>query len=309
MSIATVTLNPAIDETVTLDKLTAGTVHRARTASLNAGGKGINVASCLADWGAPVTVTGVLGADNANIFEVLFQSKAIEDRFVRVPGRTRNNIKIVDSQVTTDINLPGLTIPADLMARVETIISGFRGIVVLSGSLPEDCPADFYARLTTRLVQAGSKVVVDTSGEPLAKVLSAPVLPFCIKPNLKELAEWAGKSLDNPEAVVEEVKKLRRRGVGLVVVSMGESGALFASQEGAVIAKLPATGVTSTVGAGDAMVAGIVAALDERASLERIARLSTAFAVAKLGFSGAHLPKKAEIEKLASEVLVIDVKK
>ena len=107
MRIATVTFNPAIDQTITLDRLIPGEVHRARSVRQDAGGKGVNVASCLADWGASVSVFGLLGQDNATLFETLFEQKAIDDRFVRVGGDTRVNMKIVDDTDTTDINMSG----------------------------------------------------------------------------------------------------------------------------------------------------------------------------------------------------------
>ncbi|WP_236849616.1 PfkB family carbohydrate kinase, partial [Chromobacterium subtsugae] len=106
----TITLNPALDQTVTLDELLPGGVNLARAAQLNAGGKGINVASCLADWGLPATVHGLLGRDNSGAFEQLFAAKRIHDRMLRLPGDSRVNIKLADLQSgrTTDINLPGL---------------------------------------------------------------------------------------------------------------------------------------------------------------------------------------------------------
>ena len=106
----TLTLNPAIDVTVTLEALRPGQVNPALRQERHAAGKGINVASCLADWGAAVTATGLLGADNESIFRALFAEKRIADRCTRIPGETRTNIKLLDrsSGETTDINLPGL---------------------------------------------------------------------------------------------------------------------------------------------------------------------------------------------------------
>src|SRR5438477_11391870 len=108
MKIATVTLNPAIDQTVRADGFRPNMVNRAQAMQFDAGGKGVNVASFLADAGYEVTVTGLLGQDNADIFEQLFADKRIDDRFVRIPGRTRIGVKIVDEagQQTTDINKP-----------------------------------------------------------------------------------------------------------------------------------------------------------------------------------------------------------
>jgi len=110
MNIATITLNPAIDQTVFVDHFQLNTVNRARAMQRDAGGKGVNVASFLADYGLNVTATGLLGAENPHTFERHFATKGITDRFIRVPGATRIGIKIVDeaNQQTTDINLPGL---------------------------------------------------------------------------------------------------------------------------------------------------------------------------------------------------------
>ena len=115
----TITLNPAIDQTVRLARLQPGHVHRARSSRDDAGGKGINVAACLADWGVPTTALGVLGDGNDGVFRTLFSARGIADGCVRVPGRTRTNIKLVEegSSETTDINLPGLPLgSADLDA-------------------------------------------------------------------------------------------------------------------------------------------------------------------------------------------------
>ena len=114
LPILTITPHPAIDETVSLPSLRPGAVNVATQARRNAGGKGINVASCLADWGAPVVALGLLGQDNAAAFEALFARKGIADACQRVPGSTRTNIKIVaaDTGDTTDINLPGPAVPA-----------------------------------------------------------------------------------------------------------------------------------------------------------------------------------------------------
>ena len=110
--VVTVTLNPAIDLTVTVDRFVVGSVQRASAAVSTCGGKGINVAGCLADWGVPVVATGILGRANDDGFAEFFAAKGIGDRFVRTAGETRTNIKIANlfNGETTDINLPGLAI-------------------------------------------------------------------------------------------------------------------------------------------------------------------------------------------------------
>ncbi|MEG3083021.1 1-phosphofructokinase [Sphingomonas sp. PB2P12] len=305
MPVVTVTLNPAIDQTIHVDRLTHGQVHRGHDVRFDAGGKGINVASCLADFGVPVIATGLLGQDNAVPFETLFAAKDIVDRCVRVPGATRTNLKIVDSVDTTDVNLPGLVATEaalDAVAtRLDTAATTAR-LIVLAGSLPTGCSTDHYATLLTRLGDA--RVVLDASGAALQAALAGPVLPFCVKPNRHELAEWAGHAVDDLASVVAQACQLHAAGIALVVVSLGEQGAVFHGSEGTLIARLAADVVTSTVGAGDSMVAGIASALHDGADLETIARRATAFAVAKLGRAGPNLPDRETVRALNDAVSI-----
>jgi 1-phosphofructokinase len=305
MRVLTVTFNPAIDQTVTLDRLTPGEVHRARSSRQDAGGKGVNVASCLTDWKVAVSAFGLLGTDNAAPFKTLFAAKAIDDRFVRSAGATRTNLKLVDAAGTTDINMDGATADsADIDAVVAAVEAeaGPDCLVVLSGSLPPGCPADIYARLIDIVGANGAMTLLDTSGEPLRLALAGGRLPDIVKPNRHELAEWRGTPVDSLAEVQSAAADLHRRGVRLVIVSMGEQGALFLSDEGVLLGRLHATEVASTVGAGDAMVAGIAAALAEGLDLEGIARLSSAFAVGKLSRRGPHLPARDVVRALAGEV-------
>ena len=154
MKIATVTLNPAIDQTVRVNNFRTNTVNRGQAMQFNAGGKGVNVASFLADTGHTVAVTGFLGQDNVEIFERFFVRKGIEDHFVRIPGETRTGVKIVDeaNQHTTDINMPGLT---PLPEAVEALFGQIEQLAascdwfVLAGALPPGVPTTLYATIIT----------------------------------------------------------------------------------------------------------------------------------------------------------------
>jgi 1-phosphofructokinase len=307
--IVTVTLNPAIDLTVALAGLTPGQVHRAQAAETNAGGKGVNVAGCVADWGAAVTATGVLGAGNDAAFVRLFADKGIVDRFVRAEGDTRTNIKIADTATgeTTDVNMPGLKVDAATLAAVDAVLDAEVGpdtLAVLSGSLPAGAPETAWAAMIARLDRRGARVLLDTSGAPLARALAAPAgeLPFAIKPNRLELEAWAGVALPDAAALVATARRLIGRGVALVAVSLGEDGAVFVTADEALVARLPPIRTLSTVGAGDAMVAGLATGLADNLPLADLARRAVAFATAKLGRIGSHLPPRPEVERLAGAV-------
>ena len=304
-TIVTVTLNPALDQTVLLDSLQPGAVNRANSVRLDAGGKGINVASCLADWGLPTIATGLLGRDNTSEFESLFARKRIDDRFVRIAGQTRTNIKIVaaDSGDTTDINLPGAQADAESFAQVQAALGQLcepGGISVLAGSLPAGIDTAAYAALLRQAAACGMRSLLDTSGAPLTAALRSEAVPYAIKPNRHELESWCGRKLDTPARLLAAARELQGLGIVLVVISMGAEGALFVDGDAqALIARPPVIETQSTVGAGDAMVAGIAAAMIERRDLESLARLATAFATAKLGLAGPNLPAREQVLALA----------
>lgn len=305
MSMITVTLNPAIDQTITVDDLQVGAVHRAKSVHYTAGGKGIMVASCLADWhDEPIIVTGLLGADNAVLFKSAFQQKNIQDKFIQVSGTNRTNIKIVDQHETTDINLPGISATESSFQELLQCLENPYDLAVLSGSLPLNCGNDAYVKMLEVLQKNNTKTIVDASGTALMTTLRSEVRPYCIKPNLTELSDYVGHSLESLPEIIVEAKKLIASGIPLVVISMGSKGALFMQSHSVLQASLIAPKILTTVGAGDAMVAGIATALMENADLERIARLATAFSVAKLGFIGPDLPEKSLIEALAEQVII-----
>ena len=169
MKIATVTLNPAIDQTVRVDNFRSNRVNRAQEIRFDASGKGVNVASFLADYGYDIAVTGYLGQANVDIFEQFFASKGIDDCFVRIPGNTRINVKVVDevNQQTTDINMPGQAPPQEAMnTLLETIeqLANSCEWFVLSGSLPPHVPTTIYATIIAQLKRQKKRIILDTSG-------------------------------------------------------------------------------------------------------------------------------------------------
>lgn len=310
----TVTLNPAIDQLVTLDALRPGQVQRALASVQLPGGKGINVAAGLAGLGVATAALGVLGSDNAGMFEALFAQRGIADACLRVPGQTRTNIKLVadGGRQTTDINLPGLRLgPAQLDAVAERLAACLRpGLaVVLSGSLPAGLPADSWARLQAQAVAAGADVLLDTSEAPLAAALAAPqaAMPWAVKPNRHELHAATGLPTDGLDALLAAARGLLAKGLGLAVVSMGEEGALFACAQGAVLARPSQRALGSSVGAGDAMVAGIVAARLRGLGLADTARLATASALAWLQAAPARQLDAGHVQALAAATLVQEI--
>ena len=305
----TVTLNPAIDQTVTIANFTAGAVNRVEAIRSNSGGKGVNVASNLADAGQRVAVSGFLGQENDAAFTGLFARKMIADHFIRVAGQTRVGIKVVDPVLgqTTDINFPGTGVSnSELETLARTLATLEARCFVLAGSLPPGTDPGIYRQLTTALRYQERRVVLDASGEALRLALDAR--PHLIKPNLHELEELVGQSLSRVEDVVDAARQLVGRGIEQVTISMGRDGACFVTAQEAVIARPPDVEVRSTVGAGDAMVAGLVAAHARKLPLAESARLATAFSVHALTRTSRTPDFHTSIEALLPQIQIQSLK-
>lgn len=307
--VVTVTLNPAIDRTVTIPRFAAGVVNRAEQVADRPGGKGVNVAAALAGYGLPVAAAGFLGRDNAAVFEASFARLGIADHFVRVPGETRIGIKIVDPSAgeTTDINFPGLRPSgpelATLLRELDRLAAGGAEWFVLAGSLPPGVSSGFYRDLISVVRGHGCRIALDTSGEPLREAMTAS--PDLLKPNVHELAELVGAELDSEDAVIAAARTLVADGVKLVTVSCGAQGAYFVTAEDVIVAQPPPITVGSTVGAGDAMVAGLVAAQLRGLALDSCARLATAFSLCALTRSNAEPGTRADVEPFLTRVHIL----
>lgn len=224
--ILTLTLNPALDLTVQLPRLEPGQVNRSDEMHTHAAGKGVNVAQVLSDLGHQLTVSGFLGEDNLQAFETLFARRGFLDAFIRVPGETRSNIKLAESDGRiTDINGPGPQVSdaaqQALLDRLDRIAPGHDAVVV-AGSLPRGVSPQWLQALIARLKNLGLKVALDTSGEALRAGLAAG--PWLIKPNTEELADALGCEVVSVAAQAEAVNRLHAQGIEHVVISHGADG-------------------------------------------------------------------------------------
>ena len=316
----TITLNPAIDHTVRVESLVPGHVHRALGQQVEAGGKGVGVAAVLAALGVPVTATGWLGADNDAVFADAFAARGIGDAMLRLPGATRTNIKIADATRgdSTDINLPGLALPPDALARAEAGLLGALAERVrrgdwceLAGSLPPGADAGVWERIARAVHAQGAHVAIDTGGAVLLQLLQdladparGAVVPVAfIKPNQAELEELAGRALPTRADVAAAARGLcHDHGVRQLAVSLGGQGAVIATANGCWHAAAPSVPVATTVGAGDALVAGTLAALSQGQAMPGAATFGMACAAARIQRIAPGLPPRAEVDALAAAI-------
>jgi 1-phosphofructokinase len=260
--IVTLTANPSVDRTIEVDELRPGTVIRARASRVDAGGKGVNVARALAAHGHKAKAVLPSGGAEGTQLEALLAGSGLDLLTVRIAGSIRANVTVVAADgTTTKLNEPGPVLSRDELETLAATLSEaavLAGWVVLSGSLSPGAPADWYAGLIRRLRGSGPRVAIDSSGPPLAEAIAAR--PDLVKPNREELAELTGRPIDTIAEVVGAAGLLTARGVGAVLTSLGPAGAVLVGGNVAWHATAAATEPRSTVGAGDAMLAGYLAA-------------------------------------------------
>lgn len=280
--ILTLTLNPAVDKTYTTGSLMLGQVNRMRTVINIAGGKGINVAKILRQYGYPVMSMGFLGGYTGKFIEGCLREINVESYFTEVKGETRSSINIIaEDGFVTEILEPGPTISTE---ELEELITDFKNkikkadLVILSGSVAKGIPADIYNRLIRIAKEGGKRCILDASGEALLHGIEA--VPYMIKPNQKELEYLVGHKLRDIGEIVQAAEKLRTLGIEHVLVSMGKKGLLSVTEKQVLFAKPPSVKAVNTVGCGDSVVASFAMSLmkdeDEFTAVKRAAAISTA---------------------------------
>ncbi|MDG2954086.1 1-phosphofructokinase [Bisgaard Taxon 10/6] len=308
--VATITLNTAYDLVGRLKRIELGEVNTVETLGLFPAGKGINVAKVLNDLGVSVAVGGFLGEDNVGDFEHLFQSLGLEDKFQRVAGKTRINVKITETEAdVTDLNFLGYCIsPADWQKFVADSLDYCKAfdIVAVCGSLPRGVTPELFADWLRQLHQAGVKVVLDSSNAALTAGLSAR--PWLVKPNHRELEAWIGHRLNSLDEIIQAAKKLRMQGIANVIISMGADGSLWLSEQGVVRAQPPkCENVVSTVGAGDSMVAGLIYGIVNGLSQQDTLAFASAVSAFAVSQSNVGVSDRALLEPILANVKITTI--
>lgn len=257
--IYTITLNPSIDYIVYLEDLRPGALNRMDGDRKLPGGKGINVSRMLRQFNVASTALGFIGGFTGNYIKEWLAAEHIRTDFINVPEDTRINIKL-KSTIETEINGQGPLITKEKAAQLFTQLSRLNpeDIVVLSGSKAPGLPEDYYQRLIEVIKKQDARFVLDTTGAELLAAL--PARPLLVKPNQVELAELFAAELTSTEDIIFYARKLLEQGAQNVLVSRGGEGALLITEEGAYAAEAPAGTVVNTVGSGDSMIAGFLAA-------------------------------------------------
>lgn len=308
--IVTVTMNPAIDKTVEIERLQAGGLNRIRKVEYDAGGKGINVSKTICELGGESLATGFLGGNAGKTIENVLNEKNIRNDFLWVEGETRTNTKVFEENgAVTELNEPGPVINEEQLEALKRKLLGYAAadtLFILAGSIPNGVDKNIYGDIIRMVHEKGAKVLLDADGELFRNALKAK--PDIIKPNRVELEEYAGFDY---RASVEELLKiaqnLMQEGIDTVAVSMGKSGAMLVRRGYEV--KCPALSVRahSTVGAGDAMVAALAYSWDNKLGNEDTVKLCIATSAGAVTTVGTKPPTRELVDSLKDQVIIEEI--
>lgn len=302
--IITLTLNPSLDKSTHFTGLIAEQKIRCEKPRYDAGGGGINVSKAIAKLGGNSLCIHTSGGSAGIMLEEIILKDGIENKVIRTQNWTRENFIAFENTTKAQyrFGFPGNELLEDEKQKViETIKEINTKYLVLSGSLNEGLPTDFYQTIAEIAKAMGIKVIVDTSGEPLRKVLEKGV--YLIKPNIGELAKLIGVERLELSEVEKAAKTLIENGAAeIVVVSLGTQGAILVSKEQIEFVKAPKVTKKSTVGAGDSMVGGMVWALSQNKTLKEVIQWGVSCGTAATMNEGTQLFKKEDAIKLFEEL-------
>lgn len=295
--IGTITLNPCIDKTLTINGFTFGGMNRVQEKRSDISGKGVNVSIVLSQIGYKVKTVGISYECSIEILREGLRDIGVEYEGTIVPGVMRENMKIydVESNLTTEFNQKGDYVSRQQLEVFTRYLWGVLDeldILVVTGSVPQGVPNNYYYRLIRMAKEKNVTCILDAEGGIMLEGIAAG--PYLIKPNLYEFKTAFGLKTNNMKEILFICRSIIKQGVKMVCLSMGCEGAIIVDSKEAYICNPTPTNVKSTQGAGDSLVAGICIAIEEKLDMKEMLRCGVAAAQGSLIREGTQLCRKEE---------------
>lgn len=298
--IVTLTVNPALDKTTHFRGLVPEQKIRCATPRYDAGGGGINASKAINRLEGESYCIFTSGGPNGIVLEELLQKESIAFKAIKMSNWTRESFVAVDENTNSQyrFGFEGSPISEVEKKEIETAIQELKPkYLVLSGSLNEGLSTDFYKNIANLAKKSGSKVIVDTSGEALQKVLETGV--YLIKPNVGELSKLIGVESLEMDEVAHAARTLIEKGSAeIIVVSLGPQGAVLVTATQTEFVPAPNVVKKSTVGAGDSMVGAMAWALSQNKSLKEVVQWGVACGSAATMNEGTQLFRLEDANRL-----------
>lgn len=306
--VVTLTLNPAVDKSSSVNSVAAEIKMRCTAPRFDPGGGGVNVSRAMHQLGAHSTAIITRGGGTGVMLEMLLQQEGIAPYCVDIQDYTRENLSVYEESTGLQyrFGMPGPILQAsEWEAATEACFALQPDYLVASGSLPPGMPNDYYAHLAQRAQQAGVQIIVDTSGPALEALVDTRV--FLIKPNLAELESLSGEKFSGETQLRAVGQRLIASGMAQVlVVSLGSAGAACITETEFVQMRPPVVPIQSKVGAGDSMVGGIMTALSQDRPLLEAVRYGIAAGTAAVMTPGTDLCRKEDTDEIYERISILN---
>jgi len=308
--IATITLNPSLDEHIMVHGLVVEEANRWEKLYRYAGGKGIDVSRAIHEMGGVSIAYGFIGGANGRVVEILLDEEGVLFSFTPIKQETRTNFIITDTKTRqqTRIGAPGPRISPRELERFNRKLRKMRpspDMMAVGGSAPPGVPTNIYHGIITEARGFGVRTILDSSGQLLSEGIKAN--PFLVKPNVHEAEELLGKTLETEEDIIEAALELTHAGIQIAIISRGKDGIIAATRKSIIKAVPPPVEVKSAVGAGDCTIAGLALKLAYNEPLLEACRLAVAMGSAAVLTPGTELCHKADVEKILPEIKVGEI--
>jgi 6-phosphofructokinase 2 len=305
--IATVTLNPSLDKTVTVDGLTVDEANRWTSLRRDPGGKGINVSRVVRELGGKTIAYGFIGGIDGETLKHLLKHQRVPFDFTPIREDIRSNFIITDLKThrQTRIDAPGPHISRDELKKLTTKVARMEpksDFLVFAGSVPPGVPDDIYRQLIDKAKKSDIKTVLDSDEKWLQEGIKAK--PNIIKPNVHEAEELLDTELRDEAAIARAAKALVSQGIEVVAISRSKDGLIVATEEKILKIIPPQVEIRSTVGAGDSTVAGLVLKLSQGYGIDEACRWAVAAGTAATLTPGTELCRREDVERLLPRVKI-----
>jgi 6-phosphofructokinase 2 len=311
-TIRTLTMNPAIDRSTSVDRVAPEIKLRCAPPQRDPGGGGLNVSRVICRLGGESRALYPAGGETGTLLHYLLEAEGIHGEPVATDSLTRENLTVFEEATGQQyrFGMPGepLDQPAQ-NAILDRLREDTTDYVVASGSLPPGVPDDFYAEVARVTLARGARFVLDTSGAALKAAVNDPQRDrpiYLLKPNMRELAQMLGKGeIEDEETQVEAARHLVETGrTEIVVVSLGAAGALLAATDRTTRIRAPVVPIRSKVGAGDSMVGAMVFSLARGDSIDKAVRYGIAAGAAAVSTPGTELCQADMVHELYEKIAV-----
>jgi 6-phosphofructokinase 2 len=305
--IITITVNPTVDKGFHVKRIVKNEKLRAEHLRRDPGGGGINVSRVIKRLGGDTAACALAGGTTGELLAKLLHREKIPFHLTEIKDETRISFTVIEDSTGHQLRflMPGPKVKQDEWKRFIRDIVSIKPaphLCVLSGSLPPGVPDDFYFRLIRMFKKRSIRCLLDASGKSLRAGMKAG--PYIVKPNLRELGQLAEKKVNSRELILKTARRMLRYGCEIIIISLGDKGAMLVTKEKSLYAFAPKVKPISVVGAGDSMVGAVALKITQGGSLSEVLRFGVAAGTAAVLSVGTELCKRKEFKKILPKVKI-----